>query len=162
MNDEGKEKYSVCVMIPKSDTATVAAVKAAIEAATEEGLKTKFGGKKAGLKKPLRDGDEKDEDGVRVKGDEFKDMYFLNASGFRQPIILDKNRNEVINKSEVYSGCWANVAINFYAYDAGTSKGIAAGLNAIRKLRDDENLGGGVSVESAKGMFEDIEDEDDI
>jgi hypothetical protein len=163
LNDRGEEKYSVCVMIPKKDTATVNAVKAAIAAATEDGLASKFDGKKAGVKNPLRDGDELDEDGERVKGEEFKGMYYFNASAAkRRPILLDKNKNEILDKTEIYSGCWANVAVNFYPYNVDKSKGIAAGLNAVRKLKDDENLGGGISTESAKGMFEDADDEDDI
>ena len=55
----GAEKYSVSVLIPKSDTETVNAVNAAIDAAIEEGI-AKFGGKKpnkAAIKIPLRDGD---------------------------------------------------------------------------------------------------------
>lgn len=55
----GAEKYSVSVLIPKSDTETVSAINAAIDAAIEEGV-AKFGGKKpnkAAIKLPLRDGD---------------------------------------------------------------------------------------------------------
>lgn len=55
----GKEKYSVILIIPKSDTKTVTAIEQAIDAAIEEGI-GKFGGKKpnkAALKLPLRDGD---------------------------------------------------------------------------------------------------------
>lgn len=55
----GKEKYSVSLIIPKSDQKTVAAIEKAIYAAIQEGI-GKFGGKKpnkATLKLPLRDGD---------------------------------------------------------------------------------------------------------
>jgi hypothetical protein len=153
-------KYSVCVMIPKSDAETVKNVKAAIATALEQNLNSKFGGKKAGLKMPLRDGDELDDDGERVKGKEFEGMWFFNASAKKAPIILDKNREEIIDKTEVYSGVWANVNVNFYAFDAGKSKGIAAGLNAIRKLRDDEDLGGSITVDTARGFFGDVEEDD--
>lgn len=163
LNERGEEKFSVCVMIPKTDTATVNAVKASIAAATEEGLASKFDGKKAGVKNPLRDGDELDEDGERVKGAEFEGMYYFNASATkRRPILLDKNRNEILDKTAIYSGCWANVAVNFYPFKVDASKGIAAGLNAVRKLKDDENLSGGMTTEAAKGMFDEADDEDDI
>lgn len=153
-------KYSVCVMIPKTDKQSVESVKAAIAAALESSLQTKFGGKKAGLKMPLRDGDEVDDDGERVKGAEFEGMWYFNASSKNQPIVLRVNREPVIDKTEVYSGVWANVAVNFYPFDAGKSKGIAAGLNAVRKLKDDENLGGAISTETARNMFDEVEEDD--
>ena len=58
----GAPKYSVSLIIPKSDTATVAKIKAAIQAAYEEGQsKLKGNGKSvpalSAIKTPLRDGD---------------------------------------------------------------------------------------------------------
>lgn len=58
----GAPKYSVSLIIPKSDTATVEKIKAAIQAAYEEGeSKLKGNGKTVPalsvLKTPLRDGD---------------------------------------------------------------------------------------------------------
>ena len=60
--DGGKEKYSVSLIIPKSDTVTIQKIKAAIQAAYEEGAgKLKGNGKSvpalAAIKTPLRDGD---------------------------------------------------------------------------------------------------------
>lgn len=58
----GTPKYSVSLIIPKSDTKTIAKIKAAIEAAYKEGeAKLKGNGKSVPalsvLKTPLRDGD---------------------------------------------------------------------------------------------------------
>ena len=58
----GTPKYSVSLIIPKSDTKTVAKIKAAIEAAYQEGqAKLKGNGRTvpplAAIKTPLRDGD---------------------------------------------------------------------------------------------------------
>ena len=51
----GDEKYSVSIIIPKSDTKTIKAINNAIEAAKQEGI-AKFGGKiPANLKLPLRE-----------------------------------------------------------------------------------------------------------
>lgn len=165
--EDGALKYSVCVMIPKKDKATVAAIQEATAEAVKLGLAEKWGGKKTGAKiAELRDGDELDDDGERLKGDEFKGMYYINVSGKNKPIILDRDRNEVLDKTEVYSGCWANVAINFYAYAAktatGTVKGVGAGLEAIRKVKDDDSLAGGTTVAAAKAMFDDVEDDEEI
>ena len=55
----GKEKYSVSLIIPKSDKKTIDAINKAVDAAIEDGI-SKFGGKKpnkAAIKLPLRDGD---------------------------------------------------------------------------------------------------------
>ena len=156
----GQMKYSVCVLIPKKDKQTIKAIEAAIEAAYQDGLVKKWAGKKAGVKMDvLRDGDEENEDG-ELKGPEFRGMYYINASGMKAPIVLDRERNPVLDKTEVYSGCWANVAINFYPYAVDGAKGIAAGLNAIRKVKDDESLGGELTVDAARSAFDELEEDD--
>ena len=160
-NLSGIEKYSSAVLIPKSDKATIKAIEVAIEEAFQIGLKTKFDNKKAGVKlDALKDGDEVNEDG-EGKGPEFKGMMYLNASANKQPIVLDRDRNQLLDKTKCYSGVWANVALNFYPFAASGNKGVAVGLEAIRVLKDDEPLGGILTTESAKSRFEEV-DEDDI
>ncbi|MGL5440822.1 MAG: DUF2815 family protein [Filifactoraceae bacterium] len=135
---EGNEpKYSVSVIIPKSDKVTLQAIKDAVNQAKEEG-KGKFGNKiPANLKTPLRDGD------IDREGDEaYAGCYFLNASSKNKPGIVDINVQPVLDATEVYSGCYARLTINFYAYNANGNKGIAAGLGNIQKLADGESLGG--------------------
>ncbi|MDQ2234259.1 MULTISPECIES: DUF2815 family protein [Lactobacillaceae] len=134
----GKEKYSVSLIIPKSDTKTVTAIKKAIDAAIEEGI-GKFGGKKpnkAALKLPLRDGDlEKDDVN-------YKDAYFINANSITAPQIVDKQVQPILDQTEVYSGCYARVSISFYAFNTNGNRGVACGLGNIQKIRDGEPLGG--------------------
>ena len=135
----GTEKYSVSIIIPKSDTKTLAAINEAIDAAIEEG-KGKYGGKipnKASLKLPLRDGD------IDRENDEaYKDSYFLNANSITAPQIVDKDVKPILDRSEVYSGVYARVSINFYAFNTNGNKGVAVGLGNIQKIRDGEPLGG--------------------
>ena len=70
-------KYSVCLLIPKDDKATVNKIRAAIEEAIQEGIASKWGGKKPGnLKLPLRDGDDERAD----EAPEYESMFFLNAN----------------------------------------------------------------------------------
>lgn len=134
----GKEKYSVSLIIPKSDTKTVTAIEKAIDAAIEEGI-GKFGGKKpnkAALKLPLRDGDlEKDDVN-------YKDAYFINANSITVPQIVDKQVQPILDQTEVYSGCYARVSISFYAFNTNGNRGVACGLGNIQKIRDGEPLGG--------------------
>lgn len=137
------KKYSVAILIPKKDKATLAKINAAVEAAKEEG-KGKWGGKiPKVLKTPLRDGDAEKED-----DDNYAGMMFLNASSKRRPEVVDQDLNEILDKEEFYSGCWGRASINFYAFDVNGNRGIAAGLNNIQKLEDDEKLGGGASSAS--------------
>jgi hypothetical protein len=139
----GSEKYSVSIIIPKSDTKTLNAVNEAINAAIEEG-KGKYGGKipnKASLKLPLRDGD------VDRENDEaYANSYFINANSITAPQIVDKDVNPILERSEVYSGVYARVSINFYAFNTNGNKGVACGLGNIQKIRDGEPLGGKTSA----------------
>jgi len=110
----GPERYSVSVLIPKDDTVTVNAINAAIDAAIEEGL-AKFGGKKpnkAAIKLPIRDGDTERED------EAYKGHWFINANSNTPPQIVDKNVQPILDREEVYSGCYARVSLNFYAFNS--------------------------------------------
>ena len=135
----GAEKYSVSLIIPKSDTKTLTDINEAVDAAIEEG-KGKFGGKipnKAALKLPLRDGDID-----RPDDEAYADSYFVNANSNTPPQVVDKDVNPVLERSEIYSGVYARVSINFYAFNSNGNKGIACGLGNIQKIRDGEPLGG--------------------
>lgn len=138
--EEGKEpKYSVCLLIPKSDAKTVAAIKQAIEAAKEAGKPTWGGKVPPGLKVPLRDGDTERDTA------EYKGHWFLNASSKRKPQVVDANVQPILDSNEVYSGMFARVSINFYAYNQAGNRGIAAGLGNVQKIADGEALGGAAS-----------------
>ena len=146
------------MIIPKSDTKTINAIEKAIDAAIEEGI-AKFGGKKpnkAALKTPLRDGDVEREDPA------YADSVFLNANAneTNPPQIVDANLNKIIDRAEVYSGCYGRVSIDFYAFNTNGNRGIAAGLGNIQKLADGEPLGGGTTAEQDFGSFDDLDDED--
>ena len=151
---DGAEKYSTSVLIPKTDTETVDAINKAIDAAIEEGI-AKFGGKKpmrAALKLPLRDGDTERDD------EAYKGHWFINANSISAPQIVDRQVKPILDRSEVYSGCYARVALSFYAYNSNGSKGIACGLGNIQKIRDGEPLGGRTS---ATDDFSSVADDDE-
>jgi len=138
----GTPKYSVSIIIPKSDTRTIAKIKAAIEAAYREGeTKLKGNGKTvpalAALKTPLRDGDSE-----RPDDEAYADSYFINANSSTAPGIVDSSCETIFERSQIYSGVYARASVNFYAFNSNGNKGIACGLNNIQKLRDGEPLGG--------------------
>jgi hypothetical protein len=151
-------KYSVSLIIPKSDKATVQKVKAAIEAAYAEGeAKLKGNGKSvpplSSLKNPLRDGDiDRPDDAA------YANAFFVNANSATAPGIVDANCNPVINRTEVYSGVFGRASISFYAFNSNGNRGIACGLNNLQVLSDGEPLGGRASAESDFAT----DDEDDF
>lgn len=151
----GDEKYSVSLLISKDDKATLAKIKAAINEAVEEGISSKWGGKKpANLKLPLRDGDVDREDDPAYAG-----CYFINANSTQKPGVVDKDLIEILDADELYSGCYGRASINFYPFAVSGNKGIGVSLNNLQKLADGERLGGGRT--SAENDFADgFEDED--
>ena len=141
--EEGaKPKYSVSLIIPKSDTATIEKIKAAIQAAYEEGQsKLKGNGKSvpalSTLKTPLRDGDLE-----RPDDEAYKNSYFINANSGTAPGIVDADRQPILDRSEMYSGVKGRASINLYAYNVNGNRGIACGLNNLQKISDGTPLGG--------------------
>ena len=138
----GKLKYSVSLIIPKSDTRTVEKIRAAIEAAYQEGQsKLKGSGKSvpalSALRTPLRDGDVDRPDDEAYKG-----SWFINANSDSAPGIVDADRNPILTRSEMYSGVKGRASINLYAYNVNGNRGIACGLNNLQKIADGMPLGG--------------------
>ena len=166
---EGNEKkYSVSLIIPKTNKKLIAEIKAAIEAAIQAGIASRFDGKRpVNLRSPLRDGDL-----GRAEDEAYAGAYFVNVSSKTKPGIVKRmkvngeNRLvEVTNEEDIYSGCYGFASVNFFAYNNKGNKGIGAGLNNILKTRDGEYLGGRTSAESDFGngavdldAYEDFED----
>ena len=153
----GAPKYSVSLIIPKSDTKTIEKIQAAIQAAYDEGQgKLKGNGKSVPalsvLKTPLRDGDAE-----RPDDEAYADSYFINANSGTAPGIVDADRQPILDRSEVYSGVYGRASINFYAFNSNGNKGIACGLNNLQKIKDGESLGG---KSRAEDDFDTEEDDD--
>ena len=156
----GTPKFSVSLLIPKSDTVTVKKIQAAIEAAYHEGEgKLKGNGKTIPplnlIKTPLRDGDAERPDDPAYAG-----HYFLNANSATAPGIVDADCQPILTRCEVYSGVYGRASISFYAFNSSGNRGIACGLNNLQKIRDGEPLGGRASAESDFSEFYDEDDDD--
>ena len=135
----GTPKYSVSLIIPKSDKVTVEKIKKAIQTAYEEGQsKLKGNGKSVPslsvIKTPLRDGDLE-----RPDDEAYANSYFINANSATAPGIVDADRNTIIDRSEVYSGVYGRASINLYAFNSNGTKESPAVLIICRRLRM-ENL----------------------
>lgn len=147
-----EEKYSVTVLVPKTDTETMNRINAAIEAAKARGVSDKWNGQCPPIvPTPVYDGDGvRPSDGMAF-GPECKGHYVFTASAKVDypPEIVDAMGNPIINRSEVYSGMYGRVNVTFYPYSFGGKKGIGCGLGPVQKTRDGEVLGGGMPKASS-------------
>ena len=154
--DGGEPKYSVTLLIPKSDTTTLGKIKQAMAEAREKFCQRN--GANALPAKPVHN--LYDGDGPRKNGDPFgpecKGCYVISVKSKRKPVIVDAFRNEITDATEVYSGCYGRASIEFFGYNTAGSKGISAGLLAIQKLADGEPFG---TVGSADDFDDDFQDE---
>lgn len=149
MNEGEEPRYTVCILIDKTDENTLNKINAAIEAAKVIG-KNKLAGKNGkvptNVKTTLRDGDID-----RPDEEAFAGKMFVNANSVRKPQVVDINLNPILDKDEFYSGCYGRASLNFYAYDFNGNKGIACGLCNLQKLEDGERFDGGASAEEDFG-----------
>ena len=156
--DGGDAKYSVTLLIPKSDTATVAKIKAAMAEARDAFCQKN--GASALPAKPnhtLHDGDGLKDSGEPY-GPECKGCYVIAVSSKQKPVIVDAFRNEITDPAEVYSGCYGRAAINFFGYSRSGKKGISAGLLSIQKLSDGEPFGTVGTADDFNDGYQDDED----
>ena len=150
----GEEKYSVCLIIPKSDQETLDKINAAITEAETSGA-AKYGAefsRGTDFKRPLHDGDlDRGEDETYVN------CYFLNANSTTKPGIVDKDVQPILDSTELYSGCYGRASLVFYPFNVDGNQGIACGLQNLQKLAEGEPLGRS-RAEDAFAAY----DEDDV
>ena len=140
----GTPKYSVSIIIPKSDKETVTKLQKAFVDCKASNAAFFGGTIPKGLKGGLRDGDEEKDDPA------YAGSYFINANSVKRPEVIDLDRNLIMDPSEFYSGCYGRASITFFPYNTQGSKGIACGLNNLMKTEEGEKLGG---VSSAAADF---------
>ncbi len=151
--ESDEAKYSATLLIPKSDTATKAAIDAAMDAAIQEGIHKTFGGKRPPvIANPLYDGD-----GTRPNGEPFgaecRGCWVITASSKAKPDVVDADCNTIFTESDVYSGMFARVYINFFTYNKNGKRGVGCGLGPVQKIADGEPLGGQVHAQDVFSAF---------
>lgn len=112
----------------------------------EEVAAKKFGSDKKkwpkNFKSPKRSGND-DKDGAGP----YKDTFFMNGSSKRKPGLIDKEKNQLYDSDDFYSGCLARATISIFAFDKGGGKGVGIGLQNVQKLDDGEPIDGRVPAE---------------
>ena len=170
VSDGADKKYSVSVIIPKTNTQLIAGIKQCINAAYQQGLASRWKGRKPAVwKNPLRDGDTE-----RPDDESYANSYFINVTSRTKPGIVKRmtvggvtKLVEVTNEEDVYSGCYGYVSVNFFPFANAGNNGVACGLNNVLKTKDGEFLGGRSSALTDFGdLLDDLpgdqENEDDL
>jgi len=145
-------KYSTTVLVPKSDFATKTAIDAAIAAAIDAGVSKCWNG----VRPPqpaicVHDGDGARPSDGQAFGAECRGHWVFTASSKNAPFVVDQNVQPILQQSEIYSGMYGRVSVNFFAYSNSGKKGIGCGLNGVQKTRDGEPLASHVSAAEAFG-----------
>jgi hypothetical protein len=145
------------ILVDKKDKETLTKINSAVDKFKTDAKAVTIWGSKflASFKTPLRDGDtERDTD----KYPEYKGHYFINANTYNKPSVVDAKMNDIIDKSELYSGCYGRVSIMPAAYNVDGNKGIKFYLNNVQKLAEGEPLGG-AGASNASDDFTAVEDD---
>lgn len=147
----GDPVYSVTILIPKTDVATKQAIDSAIQQTANEALATTFGGyMPPNINSAVHDGDGARPTDGRPYGDECKGCWVISAKSRTRPEVVDANVQPIISPTDVYSGCYGRVSLNFYAYN-NKRMGVGIGLGNVQKLRDGDPLGGGTTAKQDFG-----------
>ena len=149
-NPQGEPKYSCTILVPKSNTQAKALIDQAVNQAIEAGVANKW----AGIRPPMpaicvHDGDGPRPSDGSAFGEECRGMWVFTASSKRPPFVVDAQVQPIIDPTQVYSGMWGNVSVNFFAYANAGKKGIGCGLNGVQKTADGDPLGGHVTAQEA-------------
>lgn len=149
-NPQGEPKYSVTVLVPKTNTAAKAVIDNAISQAIDAGVSSKWNG----VRPPqpaicVHDGDGPRPSDGSAFGEECKGCWVFTASTKQPPFVVDEYVQNIIDPTKVYSGMWGNVNVTFFAYNNAGKKGIGCGLNGVQKIRDGEALGGQITAQEA-------------
>jgi hypothetical protein len=142
-NEDGSEQYSITVLVPKTDTETVNAIQAAIQAASEYGAEKTWSGKTPGkIFNPMHDGDGLRDNGEPF-GEECKGCFVFTANNKKEkPQVVDENGNDILVASNIYSGCYGRVYVDVFPYNHNGKCGVGFKLGPVQKLRDGEPLAG--------------------
>jgi hypothetical protein len=145
----GKEEFGTELLIPKEDTETVTAIKAAMKAA----LVSKFGDKfPPKLRNPLKDGDtETKADGTPL-ADYYQNHYFLRVKSTEAPGVIDSKGKQLTNANDFVSGDYGRASITAFAYDQAANKGVSFYLNNLQLLEKGEPFGSKSSASDDFGV----------
>lgn len=147
----GEPKYGLTMLFAPNDIAGLKAK--AIEVA-----KAKWPGRDLKeLAFPLKNGDSLAEK-AEAKGKDgsfYRGTIVLKASSKFKPQVVGADRQPILDKDKVYSGCYGYAEINFVPYDAindGAKDGVTAYVNFVMKSRDGQRVAGRTAADVFAGI----------
>lgn len=154
-DQQGKLKYSITVLLPKSRAAELKP----LEAAILEVAKEKWGNKaeaiiKAAKYPVIRDGDKKvDADGQ--PDPVYAGHLYFAAKSDKKPGVIDAMKQPVFTEEDIYSGCFLRISANVFSYEYQGNKGISLGLNNVQVLRKGDRIAGRKAAEAEFSEWKD-------
>lgn len=160
-NSNGVLKYSLTLMFPKKQTDMkllkkflLEAIKASDKWSGFDKGKITINGKTKRLTLPIKDGDAKYEDDNDYEN--YRGMWYIEFASNYAPGICDRNREDIIDTKEIYSGMWGRVECHAYAWTTKEGKqGVSFGLNNFQKTKNDTAF---TAFRSASEAFDDEDD----
>jgi len=149
-NDRGEEKYSVTILLPKSDKATYDALKAAEKEAAQKKFPGKDAGFYAALPSTIYDGNGRRKNGEAF-GPEAKDCWVFTTASSDRPGCVDENLQPLLEP--IKSGDYGRVHVNAYGFDTAGNRGVGFGLQNVQLLERGESLSGREDAATAFGGF---------
>ena len=170
--ESGKLDYSLAVLIPKTNTEDIAAVKKAIAELTAAEWTSKKKKLPPNFWNPLRDGDTDTKQNGDPMAAECKGHMVLNvktsatdADGNDMPapnvvgIVKDAQGKLVkLGSREVKSGDWGRVGVHMGAYVKGNG-GVGGYITNVQRVQEGEALSSHASAEDDFGDFTDDEED---
>lgn len=80
---------------------------------------------------------------------------FIRTSAKEKPFVVDKAIKPIIDRSEIYAGCYVVANVNAFAYETNGNRGVSFGINGVQKVGEGDPLG---SRGRPEDMFEPIAD----
>jgi hypothetical protein len=174
----GKDNYSITMVLPKKDKATIKFI-AELKAAFKADMVETFGKEipESALKHyPIRDGDEIVDDdgntrpewegcwvitaknsnkvGIQVRAEDGRRWTRNNQSG--EWSNKDGDDLPADLNADIYSGAWYYASVRTFAWKHETGgKGVSVSLSGVLKAQDDKEFGGSTFSESE---FDEVED----
>lgn len=155
-NEGDDPKYSMQILVPKSDKATISKIESAMEAAKDEAVKKGKFKANAKIDTVWRDGDE-EFDTFDTPRPELQGHMFFSARSKDKPGFIDSKGREITDPALAGSGNYFRVSVSFFGYSFNGKRGISAALNNVLFIEEGESLGG--TRASASSDFSDFLEE---
>ena len=144
---QGKMKYSLALLIPKSLASSLGPLRAAIT----EVAQAKWGAKAEQILKTakyptIRDGDAKVDDDGKVDST-YKGHFYLSIRSDRKPQVIDGKKQPVFTDEDVHSGCLIRCSVAVFPYEQSGNRGVGLGLNNVQVLEKRTRLDGRKAAE---------------